>query len=225
VDLFIVRHAQSTNNVLTDVRLRTKDPLLTELGERQAEQVAGHVARIIPKCDGVPTRLYCSPMWRALRTASSIAKATGLAAEVWVEIHEHGGIYLDHGEETGVIGYPGMTRSEILTAFPGVVLPAEVTDQGWWTGGLEELSACYERAARVIEALRERTSSDERILMVSHGGFINSFLKLLFEQGSEWPIFYHHANTAITYVTFTSHGHLDVHYINRVDHLSPEMVS
>jgi 2,3-bisphosphoglycerate-dependent phosphoglycerate mutase len=225
MDLYLIRHAQSANNALTDIRLRTMDPLLTELGVRQAELVAGHLARIIPTGHSLPTRLYCSPMWRALHTASFIARTTGLTPQVWVEVHEHGGIYLDHGEEAGVIGYPGKTRQEMLTEFPGVILPPEVTDQGWWHGGREELSACYERAARVIEALSERIPTDERILIVSHGGFINSFLKLLFDQQLDWPVFYHHANTAITYLTLTAERHVDVHYLNRVDHLTPEMVS
>ena len=225
MDLFLIRHAQSANNVLTDDRLRTMDPLLTELGMRQAERVACHAARIVPTRDGVATRLYCSPMWRALHTANTISRAAGLTPEVCVDIHEHGGIYLDQGEEGGVIGYPGKTRAQILDAFPTVIVRPEITDLGWWAGGLEEMSACYERAARVIEVLREWSPSDQRILMVSHGGFINSFLTLLFEQGADWPIFYHHSNTAITHLTFAAEGHLDVHYLNRVDHLPPEMVS
>jgi 2,3-bisphosphoglycerate-dependent phosphoglycerate mutase len=225
MDIFLIRHAQSTNNALTDVRLRTMDPLLTELGLRQAERLAQHVARIIPPGHGVPTHLYCSPMWRALHTASFIARATGLTPEVWVGIHEHGGIYLEHDDERGVVGYPGKTGPEIVAAFPDVQLPPEVTDEGWWKGGREELVECYERAARVIEGLRGRVPTDERILMVSHGGFINSFLKMLFDQDLEWPVFYHQANTAITYLTFTSDRHLDVHYLNRVDHLPPDMVS
>ncbi len=225
MELFLIRHAQSTNNILDDERLRTMDPLLTELGVQQAELLAEHLARTLPLHDGRPTRLYCSAMWRALHTASIIARATGLRPEVWVDIHEHGGIYMDYGEDGGVVDYPGKTRSEILTAFPEVILPPEVTEEGWWHGGREELEACYMRAARVAAALRARLPSEERILMISHGGFLNSLLKRLFEQEVEWPIFYHHANTAVTYLTFSAEGHLDVCYLNRVDHLLPEMVS
>lgn len=224
MELYLIRHAQSTNNILKDERPRTMDPLLTELGVRQAERVAQHVARRIPLHDGVPTRLYCSAMWRTLHTASCIARATGLTPEVWVDIHEHGGIYLEHSDEC-VVGYPGLTRAAILAAFPGTLLPPEVTDAGWWHGGREELAACYDRAAGVIEALRPRMAGRERLLMVSHGGFLNSFLKRLFDQDVECPIFYHHANTAITHLTFTAEGHLDVQYVNRVDHLTPEMVT
>jgi broad specificity phosphatase PhoE len=230
MELYLIRHAQSTNNILPDERPRTMDPLLTELGVRQAERVAEHLARRLPLADGTPTRLYCSAMWRALHTAHCIARATGLTPEVWVDIHEHGGIYLEHceyeGEDAGcVVGYPGLTRSAILAAFPGTLLPPEVTEAGWWHGGREELADCYERAARVIEALRPRMPGRERLLMVSHGGFLNSFLKILFDQSLEWPIFYHHANTAITHLRFSAEGYLDVHYVNRVDHLPPEMVT
>ena len=44
MQLYIVRHAQSTNNALADIRDRVCDPTLTELGERQAEIVGGHLA-------------------------------------------------------------------------------------------------------------------------------------------------------------------------------------
>ncbi len=225
MELYLIRHAQSTNNILDDERLRTMDPLLTELGVCQAERLAEYLAHTLPWHDGRLTRLYCSAMWRALHTASIIGRAVGLRPEVWVDIHEHGGIYMDYGEDGGVVGYPGKTRAQILKSFPEVILPPEVTEEGWWHGGREELDACYARAARVVAALRARLPSEERILMVSHGGFLNSFLKILFEQEMEWPIFYHHANTAITCLTFSTEGYLDVRYINRVDHLPPEWVS
>jgi len=243
MQLYIIRHAQSTNNALADQRDRVKDPDLTELGYSQAEIVAQHLATGInpEQVVGVSeedthirsrkgfglTRLYCSAMYRSLLTAQPIGRALGLTPEVWVDIHEHGGIFLDHQDERGVVGYPGRTRSEILADFPGYNLPEEITEAGWWDPqqGKEDWPACQGRAIKVANKLRQCAGSDERIGMVSHGGFIDVLLKALLNQLPRPNIFYHHYNTAITRIDFRPAGPLDIRYINRVGHLPPELVS
>ena len=235
MELYIIRHAQSTNNTLTDHWDRVCDPPLTELGRRQAEIVAQHVGTGVGLEPWEPdsrdrrgygiTRLYCSPMWRALQTAEPIGRALGLAPEVWIDIHERGGIFLDHGEAGGIVGHPGKTRPEIMAEFPDYHLPAGVTEQGWWYQGREEPSACHGRAIKVAEELHKWSSSDERIAMVSHGGFISDLLKALFNQLPGYHIYYHCLNTSISRIGFRSDGHLDVQYLNRVDHLPLELVS
>jgi len=238
MELVVIRHAQSTNNALTDGQDRVSDPPLTSLGRRQAQIVAHHLAN---GADRAPlagendsrrghgiTRLYCSPMWRALQTAQPIGQALGLAPEVWIDIHEWGGIYLDHGEASGIIGYPGKTRSEILAEFMNYILPEGITERGWWRQGHEELPACYRRAIKVVEELYKRAANaadDERIAIVSHGGFISVLLNVLFGQLSGRHVYYHQHNTAISRIDFRSGGHLDVQYLNRMDHLPPELVS
>jgi len=235
MELYIIRHAQSTNNALAGSIERTCDPPLTELGRRQATILAQHLATgtsLAPwEADGRDrrgygiTRLYCSPMWRALQTAQSIGWALRLAPEVWIEFHEYGGIFLDHGEAGGVVGYPGKTRAEILAEFPNYVLPEGVTEQGWWRQGHEDRSACYGRAVEVAGKLHEWAASEERIAIVSHGGFIDALMKVLFNQLPGRHVYYHHLNTAISRIDFRSDGNLDVQYLNRADHLSPELVS
>ena len=44
MELFLIRHGQSANNALGDVKGRDKDPELTELGEKQAECLAASPA-------------------------------------------------------------------------------------------------------------------------------------------------------------------------------------
>ena len=117
------------------------------------------------------TRLYTSPMRRCLQTTQPIARALGLAPEVWVDIHEHGGIWLDHGEAVGRRGYPGITRSVLSAEFPGYTVPDRVSEAGWWRGAYEELEAAEARAERVAETLRGWGSLDEKIALVSHGTF------------------------------------------------------
>ncbi len=182
-------------------------------------------------CDGQRgygiTQIYCSPMQRALHTAQYIGQALGLDPQVWVDVHERGGIFLDHGDNGGGVGYPGKTRSEILAEFPNYVLPETITEQGWWhQQGEENMAAFDERTARVAEVLRQWAASDEQIAIVSHGAFVDRLLKVLFNQSPGHDVFYFHLNTAISWIAFHSDGRrLDVEYINRVNHLPLELVS
>jgi len=234
VELFIVRHAQSTNNALNDPQKRECDPPLTGLGHQQAERLARYLAvgpspytweaDRFQKCGFGITRLYCSPMWRALQTARPLGEALGLTPEVWVELHEQGGVYLDHGAD-GLIGYPGRTRQEIAAGFPGYHLPAGITDRGWWfQPGFETTAAFHSRVQQVAEQILDWAALDERILLVSHGCFLDALLKKLFNQPLDSGIYYHHLNTAVSWLGFRR-GQLDVEYLNRVDHLPPEMRS
>ena len=232
MELFIIRHGQSGNNALEDVTKRSKDPLLTEIGEQQAECVgpylgAGQHLDVAEKQNGRPflDRLYCSPMIRTLQTARPIGRALGLAPEVWVDIHEQGGVFLDHGDERGVVGYPGQTRSQIQEQFPEYELPEEVGEEGWWDKGCEEIQGCHGRAIWVAAALQERIAEDTRIGLVSHGGFIDSLLKALSHQLPGNGLHYAHHNTAITRVDFSPEGRTVIRYMNRVDHLSEELVT
>ncbi len=241
MELYIIRHAQSVNNALTDQRDRVKDPALTELGEKQAEIVAKHLIDGInpeyvkgssPEATGSQnrrgyglTRLYCSAMYRALQTAQPIGEALGLRPEVWVDIHEHGGIFLDHGEPEGPVGYPGKSRSEILAEFPNYQLPDTVTEEGWWWGGYEEWPMCHGRAIKVARQLHRWAEGEERIGMVSHGGFIDALLKALFNHLPDPRLFFYHYNTAITRIDFRHDGRLGIRCLNRIDHLPAELIS
>ncbi len=241
MELYIIRHAQSTNNALGDPQDRDRDPPLTEIGERQADILARHLAagiELVPPAAAINgrgqqgysfTHLHCSPMWRSLQTAYPIGQALGLRPEVWTDIHEQGGIYLDHGDGRGPIGYSGKTRQEIQTVYPHYVLPPEITDGGWWNRDHEDWPTCHRRANRVAEELRKRAASDERgdqrVAIVSHGGFVDALLKALFGQLSDGQIFYYHYNTAISRVDFRPGSRLDVRYLNRLDHLPPELIT
>jgi 2,3-bisphosphoglycerate-dependent phosphoglycerate mutase len=235
--LYIIRHAQSTNNALDNQQHRVQDPGLTQLGERQAELLARHLAtgiELIPALyraeEGVQSgygisRLYCSPMWRSLQTAQPVGKVLRLQPHVWTDIHEEGGIYLDAGDGSGRVGYPGKSRQEIEAAYPSFVLPDDITECGWWNRGFEEKDVFHARARRVAEKLREWAPTDERIALITHGGFTNALLKALFDNLPNPHIFYQHHNTAITRLNFRDDGFIDIQYVNRVDYLPPDMVS
>lgn len=239
MELFIIRHAQSTNNALADQSERVVDPPLTELGMRQAQLVATHLANGIEHktrpIEGQPSdasnggpgisRLYCSAMLRALQTATTIGHALHLRPHVWVDVHEEGGMWLDHGADQGIRGYPGLTRTQISAQFPECHLPGEVTESGWWRYGFEDRGHFLERAERVAAALRVQALSDERLAVVTHGGFAAYLLRALVRVPEDAAVFFHHDNTGITRVRFRPDGRVSIRFQNRVEHLPPEMIT
>lgn len=249
--LFLIRHGESVNNRLDDAGLsheeymqrRVADPPLTELGERQAVAVAQHLAEArIPEHyrqylepDGVGygiTRLYCSPMLRAMQTAQPIADVLGLAPQVWVDIHEQGGMFEGDPRDAGGAGlHRGMTSSEIIDLFPGYQLPDTVTEEGWWPGGYEEMDGCNARALKVAYALQGWASefiaqkASEHIGLVAHGTFMDALIKALIGQLPNEKIYYSHYNTAITRIDFLPNDFTIVRYTNRSKHLAPELLT
>lgn len=218
MELYLIRHAQSTNQVLDEPESKVFDPQLTDLGERQAILLAkylsgGRERTRVPGAD--IDSLVCSPMWRALQTARPLGEALGLSPAVWVDIHE---------QVRAMETYAGSTRERIQTAFPDYVLPDEITEQGWWNRAGESRSETMERAIRVAEKLWESAELDQRLAIVSHARFIDSLLKAFLNQLPGYDSWYHHFNTGISRLGLGGHR-LDVRYLNRVAHLSPVLVS
>jgi len=239
MELYVIRHAQSTNNALANMHLRVNDPALTALGHQQAELVGQHLAKginlemTVGKSDEDTqvnqrqgyqlTRLYCSAMHRAMLTAYHIGLATGLKPEVWLDLHEAGGMFDGHPDLDNLVGRAGRTRAEILAEFPNFQLPAEITEAGWWNQPHEDWAACLGRAVRVSDELHRMAAEidhAERIAIVSHGGFIDALLKALTNQMPGHNVFHHHFNTAITRLDIKPDGFLRVRYLNRVPHLA-----
>ena len=241
MELYIIRHAQSLNNAMPDDQLRVPDAPLTDLGQAQAQRLADYLrdgrnrdpwynpstgySKLEHEADWGITHLYVSPMTRALQTCRPIAAALGLKPEIWIETHEHGGVYQQRPE--GITGYPGRTRAEMTADFPDYVLPERISDAGWWNAarGSETMPEAIGRAVQVAADLRRRADRDERILLVTHGTFIDALIKALFAQIPTRAMFYLHYNTAITRIDFVERERLLVRYLNRIAHLPPEMVS
>ena len=229
MELFLIRHGESTNNALTDVSQRVADPELTELGRAQAEQVAAYLAaglHLTPaeRAEDRPffDQLYCSPMIRTLHTAQAIGQAMELRSDIWADIHEMGGIFLDHGGERGVVGYPGLTRAEIAARFPTSVASAEVGEDGWWDAGKETDQQAQRRAVGVAADLRARAGEETRIGFVTHGGFMSLLLSALGNQAMDDGSYYAHKNTGITHIALAP-GTTVIKYLNRTEHLSDEL--
>jgi len=245
MELYIIRHGQSENNVLQNEIERTSDPNLTDLGKQQAQKLADYLSDSRNRDPGFNsgsgftgdvnanpfgiTHLYCSAMIRALQTTAPLAKALGLKPEIWLDIHEQGGMYLD--KDGNKVGFPGMTRREILGEFPDYVLPQTITNAGWYdaTRGYEEIYASAGRAIKVTLELRRRATEDAdfktaRIAIVTHGTFIDQMLKAFMGQLPNRQYYFTHYNTAITCLSITA-DYILMRYVNRIDHLPHEMIS
>jgi broad specificity phosphatase PhoE len=238
MELYLIRHGQSANNVLESALpgspasqgSRHQDPELTPKGERQARCAAEFLARGGHRYpgegpDGRPPldRLYCSPMIRALHTAQLIGQALGLRPQVWVDLHEMGGIYLD--QDGAKVGYPGQGRGQLQARFPEIELPSQIREEGWWQGGFEEVHRAQGRAIGVARELRRLAAEGGRVGLVSHGDFLNGLLKALENQLPGNGTYWEHRNTGITRVDFEPGGRMVLKYLNRIDHLPAELVS
>jgi 2,3-bisphosphoglycerate-dependent phosphoglycerate mutase len=222
--VYLIRHGQSENNILTEdtILQRKVDPDLTKLGYEQRDYLAEFLTTTLElhETSFGFTHLYCSAMHRALLTVQPVAKAFDMQPQVWVDLHEKGGMFLR--EKGHVNGFKGMTRASILKEFPNYDLPDTIKDNGWYDSemGTEPETHSFYRAIKVATALQQRAESDDVLALVSHAGFLDILLKAIFNQLPSRPrtTNYYHYNTAITRIDY--HGQRPVlHYMNRVDHL------
>ena len=246
--LYLVRHAESANNHLYATTGsstgRHPDPPLTERGHQQARVVARYLAA---RPDNAPlnpyarrhnrggfdlTHLYCSLMVRAVATAGYIAEATGLPLRAWPAIHERGGLH-DELPETGeAVFVAGPGRAFFETTYPQLILPDTLGEAGWWNRARETPAEYLPRAQSVLtELLARHGDSDDRVALVTHGGFFQSFMEAMINPHlpptsatDRRPWWFGASNTSITYIEFFD-GHANVRYVNKVEHLSDDLLS
>jgi uncharacterized phosphatase len=145
----LIRHGETDWNVARRYQGWVDIPL-NAVGLAQAETVAGVIAAGEPGWDVIVS----SPLSRALQTARAIAAATGHA-----EILEDPDL-----RERGYGEAEGLTLEEREARWVGPEWP-----------GLEPYEAMQERAVAGIERVAS-VHAGKRILVVSHGGFINAVL-------------------------------------------------
>lgn len=242
LQLYFIRHGQSTNNAWwqesdrdTYLAGRKADPDLTETGMKQAEILADYLARPQTTEEFDPqnrhgfdlTHLYCSLMIRAIKTGQAVADKTGLDLVAMPDVHETGGMFVgDVVEgEAEFEGVPGPGRSYFETHFPGLVLPEDLGEEGWWNREKEPREQYQERAYRVIKQLLEtHQGKDHRVGIVMHGGIFARILTGLFDIQAEdyWLLM---NNCAITRVDIDDKGHVMLAYMNKVDFLPDDLVT
>jgi len=240
MQLYYIRHAQSVNNRLWQTTGssvgRSEDPGLTELGSQQARFLANFLCKenqTLPLNDNQQqnvsgfgiTHLYSSLMMRSLQTGTEVARALGISMHGWVDLHETGGIYLDD-EETGQrVGQAGKDRTELLDAFPELVLPESVGIGGWWNRPFEEREDRLPRAQRVVaDLLAWHGDTPDRVALIGHGGFFNYFMAALLKLTERRDFWFAMNNVAITRIDVNADG-IVVTYLNRLDFLPPELIT
>jgi 2,3-bisphosphoglycerate-dependent phosphoglycerate mutase len=244
--LYLLRHAQSENNVLwrgDDNSVgRKSDPEITETGHRQAEFLGQHLADPHGEPRQHPfnpvksshfglTHIYCSLMTRSILTAGYIAKACELELQALPDIFERHGIY-EFDEDGNKRGLPGPGLGYFSERFGGVNFPSGLSETGWWNQPAETEEGFQSHVKTVVANLKQRAvNGDECIAMVVHGDFIDQFVNELMgvdrhehNYANGWVANWTFHNTSITRIDFLENSHTLV-YMNRIDHLPADAIT
>lgn len=250
MQLYIIRHGQSYNNALwaraQSENGRLPDPHLTEIGQQQAAHLARYIAetdsQIIPDSAPNPhnrygyhlTHLYSSLMLRAVQTGHILAETLALPLQAWPIIHEWGGIF-EHDPVSGEpVPQAGPNRAFFIERFPKLLLPDELGEEGWWgKRPYEAEEATLQRAKQFVhELLQRHGDSDDRVGMITHGGFTSMILSVIFGtqeinyslREGETRTWLVNNNTAITRLDIENDRIILV-YLNRLDHLPADLIT
>jgi broad specificity phosphatase PhoE len=152
--LVLARHAETDSNVRLALDSRPPGPPLTELGQRQAIELADTLS--VQPVVGV----YASTALRAQQTAQPVADRHGLAVDIVPGLHE---IFMGDLE--------GTTDETSLRAFMTVA-------QAWTAGELdrpmpggESAQDAVDRCVAAIDGLRARHSHGV-LVVISHGALL-----------------------------------------------------
>ena len=125
----------------------------------------------------------------------------------------------------------GINREFLATHYPDLILAKPIDDKGWWRGGKEDSSLPLLRAQEVLNWIKERhMGSDDRLAIVTHGGFSNYLMRAMLQISPEEPdnrklgyrLIYN--NCAISRFDFIDNRVFMV-YNNRADFLTDELIT
>eukprot|EP00927_Polykrikos_kofoidii_P049655 TRINITY_DN43692_c0_g1_i1.p1 TRINITY_DN43692_c0_g1~~TRINITY_DN43692_c0_g1_i1.p1 ORF type:complete len:281 (-),score=22.53 TRINITY_DN43692_c0_g1_i1:89-868(-) len=242
--LLLVRHGQSTNNILLDrldaeravgemtpqeyrrtwMRERSDDPPLSSKGVVEAEQLGIFYGN---KLRNKPVRLFCSAMYRACQTIAPLARELGnQPVTVRPDIHETGGIFASDGREpipSPVAGktHTAMQLAELFPTYDVSLLPQTGM---WTTAGYEDIDQVNSRVLAVTnwltsEQLRHDIG-DAQMVLVSHAVFLDKLLQKLLRT-ADGAASFAFANTSTARLDIHQNGACTVRWLVRVDHLLP----
>lgn len=214
MQLFLIRHGQSYIN-LPDWTGGHQDTGLTALGANQATALGAWIGSYLPHVDV----LYCSSMQRARETAQPVVISFQLPVVYDDRLREVGNNQADgtalpnHNLPQKYIGFPNFA-----TPYISVSIDRPET---------ESYAQFRSRVGAFIEFIKTE-HADQIVVAVTHGGVIESAIRhimnaCLMPTDEIWT-----ANTGITHLEyFSSHGRNGwrMHFHNRIDHLTKELVS
>lgn len=163
--LQLVRHAESTANVRKAINTKVPGPPLTELGRRQAQELAERM-RLEPIA-----AVYSSQATRAQQTGAPLAAVHNLELQIIDGVHEvFVGELEDRTDQEGIEAYAKVyypwTRGELHHAMPGGETGIEVRDR-------------FISAVAQIRAKHEQEHPEGTVVLVSHGGVMRLCVELL----------------------------------------------
>jgi probable phosphoglycerate mutase len=170
--LWMVRHGESTWNVLGLIQGHADGPILTDKGRQQSAQAAAQFRR------GSAGAIYASDLARAQETAAFIGKALGLPVATDAALRER------------CFGsFEGLPLSALDTVDSGIC-GDQVVDAGARPEGGESLDEVHDRVGEFLEGLRgEHRGGD--VILVSHGGAIRAmraFCAGVPMTGTQWDV-------------------------------------
>ena len=238
------------------LRLHQSDPSLTAKGRQEAQQLADFYAPIFAE-SGRRCHVFTSPFLRCCETTQPLASRLGASAEVTChpDLHENGGVHavveLPDGKlafddrplrsrgPPGARGHAGkcMSAADIQSRFPGYGTRMLPPEGQWYVEGSETAAQSAERAARVAtwlkhdQDLHDDIGDDAVMVLIMHGGFIDSLLKALLHAGggpgaaaavsSEHAASFDFPNTATASLNISRGGSVAVGWIGSTSHLNP----
>lgn len=202
--LFLVRHGRSdfsSNDFRKTPRGETYDPPLDETGREQADLLARRLLLMEP-----PAAVYCSPFRRARETVAPYAERAGIA------------VALDEDLGEAYIGEWENKSFEEIIASDGQMLHRFRNQDAIWrhAPGAESIESLRGRVVGAIEAILRR-HQEGNIVVVAHGGVINSYIGPLLGLGQE--MFFLPENTSLNSVLVDG-GERRVWFLNDVRHLT-----
>ena len=196
--IILIRHGQGENN-LRDLIGGWSDLKLTELGIQQAQAVADRLNEEIKENYTV----YSSDLMRAKQTAEIICEKLGKTPSYAVELREH---------NPGIVS--GMSREKAEE------LLHDVTDPPLDWRPFPEAESAEEFYNRVSGFMDKLVESEERVVIVSHGGTIQNIIRWWI--GSPLPDYYRVgfgvANTSVTVLDSTENRERRIERLNDTAH-------
>jgi probable phosphoglycerate mutase len=169
-NVWMVRHGESTWNVLGLIQGHAEGPTLTEKGRQQSVAVAERFRA------GEVGAIYSSDLTRAQQTAALIGAGLGLPVESDRRLRER------------CFGsYEGLPLRALNSEQSGL-RGDRVTDASARPDGGESLDEVYERAADFLTQLQDRHGSGN-VIVVTHGGTLRAlraYCAGVSMNGSEW---------------------------------------
>lgn len=173
----MIRHAESVGNREYRIQGRV-DYSLSEQGIEQAHALGQFLVKNSPK----PTHIYTSPLSRTVHTAE-------ILRDYWSKQEAVTDIALVpelQEVENGVLD--GLTWAEAQAQQPDLCAALMASTDWIPIPGAESIETCRNRANDLIQRIIDQHKNQDRIWLVSHGGFLQYLLSALLESNRVWGL-------------------------------------